>query len=174
MKFNRREFIKSTSTFALATIAYSSPLFADEQQEAKKKLRIAVFFEEGFPIEDGMSISHEFLNDALKNSQVDFLNLDDLKSRLSIQNYDVFVLPYGSAFPKQGWGAIIKYLKAGGNWLNIGGVPFAVPVVREGDGWRKEIRQTAYHKKTGITQAFPVVAGGLSRYIGTGGVHLTD
>ncbi|MBI5216094.1 MAG: cellulase family glycosylhydrolase [Ignavibacteriae bacterium] len=170
MKYNRREFIKSTSTLALATVAYSFPLFTDEKQESKKKLRVAVFFDEGFPVEDGMSITKEFLRDALKDSHVEFLNLNELKERLNVQSFDVLVLPYGSAFPKQAWGAIIKYLKAGGNWVNLGGIPFDLPVVKEGDGWRKEVRQTAYHKKIGITQAFPVATGGLHL---AGGVHLT-
>src|SRR6185503_1657658 len=50
------------------------------------------------------------------------------------------------------------------NLLNLGGVPFAVPVVRAGSQWRTENRQTAYHKKLGITQSFPVEAGTIASY----------
>ena len=51
---------------------------------------------------------------------------------------------------------LFAFLKSGGNWVNLGGVPFSLPVIRESAAWKIETRQTAYHKRLGITQAFPV------------------
>ena len=52
----------------------------------------------------------------------------------------------------------MKYLRGGGNWLNIGGVPLSRPVVRAGTEWRAEPKQTTYHKQLGITHSFRVDA----------------
>ena len=46
------------------------------------------------------------------------------------------MLPYGSAFPADAWGAIRSYLERGGNLLNVGGRPLWIPAFREGTGFR--------------------------------------
>ncbi|MGD0617867.1 MAG: cellulase family glycosylhydrolase, partial [Bryobacteraceae bacterium] len=73
-----------------------------------------------------------------------------------LSRIDLLITPYGSAFPIAAWEQILGYLHRGGNWVNLGGVPFSVPVVRESGAWRQEIRQTEYHKTLGITSAFAV------------------
>jgi uncharacterized membrane protein len=75
-----------------------------------------------------------------------------------LSRIDLLITPYGSAFPIAAWEQILGYLQRGGNWVNLGGVPFSVPVVRESGAWRREIRQTAYHKTLGVTSAFEVPA----------------
>ena len=150
MKLNRRNFIKTlgaTSLFALA------PQFSIFAQDATNKLKIVIFFDENFPTVDSLKLTRNLLQDALKNHDLIFTNAIDLKLTNEV---DLFINAHGSAFPKSAWKTILKYLQDGGNFLNIGGVPFAVPVVKNGNGWREEIRQVNFHKRLGILQAFEI------------------
>ncbi|UCF20940.1 MAG: cellulase family glycosylhydrolase [Gemmatimonadota bacterium] len=133
-------------------------LLADPARSTTQRARVALLEEPGFPSIDGITLTGQPLASALSAFETTALTVQELE-RLNASAFDVFINPYGSAFPKQGWPNLIAYLRAGGNWLNLGGVPFAVPVVRAADGWRSEARQTAFHKTLGITQAFPVDTG---------------
>jgi hypothetical protein len=126
--------------------------------------RIAVFLDPGFPTIDLAPIPRAEMDTALRDLDVSFLTLDRLISELDIARFEVLVMPYGSAFPKAGWHAIRSFLAAGGNWVNLGGVPFSVPIVHEGGAWREEPRTTAYHKQLSIVHAFPVSARDIVRY----------
>ena len=127
---------------------------------------VAVFWEPGFPEIQGCGITRDILQQALANLTVHFLSEQELIARLNTDRFDLFINPFGSAFPKHAWPAILKYLLSGGNWLNVGGVPLSRPVVRDGSSWRAEPHQTSYHKRLGITQSFPVT--GFYGDIGTG------
>lgn len=144
---NRRKFIQTITATTLATLA-SSTVFS---QNSDAKLKIVIFWQESFPTVDGLNISKEKLQTALGNHDLVFANESQLSSQLT-ENTDVFINPFGSAFPKKAWNAILKYLQAGGNFLNLGGVPFAVPVQNN----KAETRQVNYHKRLGITQSFPI------------------
>ena len=171
MQFNRRTFLKTISGAAVAGAVSTLPAFASFKQTKEpsaRRPRVAVFYEPSFPAGE-INLSREDLGKALNDVEALFMGVEELKSNLRAGDFDLSVNPYGAQFPKEAYSAISKYLRAGGNWINIGGVPFAVPVDREPGGWRKETRQTAYHKKLGITQAFPVQADGLHF---ESGVHL--
>ena len=114
---------------------------------------VAVFWEPGFPSIQGCNVT---LQQALRKFNVTLLNEPRLITTLDTKRFDLLVTPYGSAFPKRAWPAMLKYLRGGGNWLNIGGVPLSRPVVRAGTEWRAEPKQTTYHKQLGITHSFPV------------------
>ncbi|MBX7172479.1 MAG: cellulase family glycosylhydrolase [Pyrinomonadaceae bacterium] len=144
---NRREFIQGIAVTTLATLA-SSNVFS---QDSSAKLKILVFWQNGFPIVDGLNVTREKLQTALGTHDLVFAIESELAAKLS-EDIDVFINPYGSAFPKKAWNAILKYLQNGGNFLNLGGVPFAVPV----QNGKAEIRQVNYHKRLGITQSFPI------------------
>lgn len=144
---NRRKFIQGITVTTLATLA-SSTVFS---QDSSAKLKIVIFWQNGFPIVDGLNITREKLTAALGTHDLIFAIESELASKLT-EEVDVFINPYGSAFPKKAWNAILKYLQNGGNFLNLGGVPFAVPV----QNGKAEIRQVNYHKRLGITQSFPV------------------
>lgn len=146
---NRRKFIQGVAATTLATLA-SSTIFS---QESTTKLKIVVFWQNGFPSVDGLNITREKLSAALGTHDLIFAIESELASKLS-EDIDVFINPYGSAFPKKAWNIILKYLQNGGNFLNLGGVPFAVPV-QYGSA---ETRQVNYHKRLGITQSFPIDA----------------
>lgn len=163
----RRSFIKTAGSLALATISHSLPAFSSEDKSRQRKPRIAVFFEPSFPIVDGVALDQQTLRQAFEGWDAVFLNSTELGEQLTADQCDIVVMPYGSAFPRDAWGVIVKYLRAGGNWLNLGGCPFAVPIDRESNGWREGVRQTAYHKRLGITQVFTVGTTTISSYQST-------
>jgi hypothetical protein len=146
-KLPRREFLQSLGGAAVAT---AIPI------QVQSKRSIAVFREHGFPRIQATDFPTEFA--------ATFLTEQELIARLDPRKFDLFVNPYGSSFPKRAWRAILEYLRAGGNWLNLGGVPLSRPVVRAGSGWRAEPYQASYHKRLGITHFFPVEAAQISKY----------
>ncbi len=117
---------------------------------------MAVLWEPEFRAYQGCEVSRETLQKALENFNSEFLDERDLIAKLDAAHFDLLITPYGSAFPKRIWNVLLKYLRAGGNWLNIGGVPLSHPVVRNGSSWTIEQAQTSYHKRLGITHSFAV------------------
>src|SRR6185503_7085737 len=113
---------------------------------------------------DGCNINRGVLESALGYLDITYSSERELIAQLKADRFHLLITPYGSAFPKRAWPAVLAYLRAGGNLLNLGGVPFSVPVVQAGAQWRTENRQTAYHKQLGITQSFPVEARAIASY----------
>jgi hypothetical protein len=130
---------------------------------AAPRVRAAVLLEPGFPAVDAGPVRQDVLGAALNGLDVTFLGVSGLDS-LSPDRCDVFVNPYGSAFPKDAWPALLAYLDDGGNWVNLGGVPCAVPVIRGDAGWRAEARQTGYHHRLGVTLACAVATSAVTAW----------
>ncbi|HEV8203796.1 MAG TPA: hypothetical protein VGP98_06145, partial [Pyrinomonadaceae bacterium] len=148
----RRSFLKTIGSAAVATALPHVILGAQSQKRS-----VAVLWEPGFRHVNGCDISRETLQQALgENFTVQFFGERDLIAQLDPTRFDLLVTPYGSAFPKRFWNTLLKYLRAGGNWLNIGGVPLENAVVRDGSSWSIEPAQTTYHKRLGITHSFLV------------------
>ena len=59
-----------------------------------------------------------------------FAPIAAFRERLAAGTVDVAVTPYGSFFPKELFEPLYAFLAGGGNWVNIGGVPFAAPLAR--------------------------------------------
>ena len=150
-KFPRRKFLKTIGTAAVATALPNVTLGAQSPRPSA-----AVFWEPNFRAIQGPDLTLEALQQGLKEFAVTALNERDLIAQLNTTRFDLLVTPYGSAFPKRAWPAILKYLLDGGNWLNIGGVPLSRPIVHDRNEWLVEPRQTVYHKRLGITHWFPV------------------
>lgn len=148
-KLPRRTFLQ---TLGGAAVVGALPRIANAQTKA-----IAVFQEQGFPRIQAVELS-------LRGLPVTFLSEQELIARLNTRDFDLFINPYGSAFPKRAWQTILKYLQAGGNWLNLGGVPLSRPVARTASGWRAEPYQASYHKRLGITHFFPVEIRNVVKY----------
>lgn len=129
-----------------------------------QSLSVAVFWEPGFPSTQGCDVTRETLQQSLSGFAVSFLTERDLIAQLNTSRFDLLITPYGSSFPKRAWKELLKYLRAGGNWLNVGGVPLSRPVARTRSEWRVEPHQTTYHKQLGITHSFPVKATAISTY----------
>ena len=156
----RRKFLKTIGSVAVASAFPDALLGATQQRSAS----VAVFWEPGFRAVQGCELTQETLRQALSGFAVSFLNEPELIAQLSVERFDLLITPYGSAFPKRAWNVLLKYLRGGGNWLNIGGVPFSRPVVRRGLQWELESPQATYHKLLGITHSFPVKTSAIARY----------
>lgn len=167
MMIDRRKFLGTLAAAAAAGTLTGIPSLTATRafaQAARPRIRVAILEEKDFPSIDGMEFSAVVFRRALEAYQLEFAGVEGLSRLLETGSIQVLVTPYGSAFPLEFWPVLQHYLARGGNWLNIGGAPLSVPVVREGEGWRPQVRQTAYHKELGITQIFPVTPGPGSSY----------
>src|SRR5204863_5503730 len=81
---------------------------------------VAVFWEPGFPSIQGCEITRETLQQSLSEFAPAFLTERELIEQLNTGHFDLLITPYGSVFPKRAWSVMLKYLRAGGNWLNLG------------------------------------------------------
>ena len=117
--------------------------------------RVVVFWDTTFPFVDTCPIERQNLESAMDGCQATFASADTLAQALA-SGPDVFINPYGSAFPKSLWPSIKAYLIKGGNWVNLGGMPFYRPVRRQGEEWTAECPQVCYSKELGINQFAPV------------------
>lgn len=128
---------------------------------------IVLFTEPNFPTVDSAVLPLPALKKALSAAgPVTTLGLGRF-SELDPAKVDLLVLPYGSAFPKQGWEDLYGYLKKGGNLLVLGGRPFEVPVRLEGKKWVPEPPQTAYHQSLAIEQLNRVPASRVVKHVPT-------
>ena len=147
--FPRRTFLQ---TLGSAAVVSALPNIV----KAQATRRVAVFREAGGPW------SHKF--DFSLSGPLTFLTEKELIARLNARDFDLFVNPYGAAFPRRAWNAILKYLQDGGNWLNLGDAPLALPLRSTGSGWPQLPYQPVFHKRLGITHIFPVKTDKVVKY----------
>jgi hypothetical protein len=153
---NRRTFIASTGA-ALANVAQAAAKKPSAMEKAPiETLRIVALCDAGFPSVDGIAIFPDDLRAACKPHALSIVGAAECASELLRVRPRIVITAHGSAFPADAFPALLAHLQAGGSWINLGGVPLAVPVSGAAGAWRAEQRQTAYHKRLGITQGFPV------------------
>ncbi|MFN0205360.1 MAG: hypothetical protein ACKVS6_03500 [Planctomycetota bacterium] len=131
-----------TSAAAVAQAGKSAdpeaPFDAPDRRDATRPAKIAIFRSAGFPTVDAPEIEAATLDEALKGLPVEVLvSAEDVKNRLKVKDFDVFVLPYGSAFPLGAWNQIRAFLENGGGFVVLGGAPLHQPV-----RWLQEKGQT--------------------------------
>ena len=153
---NRRQFLQTASATALLGLIPTGARAIAGPRSADGRIRVAVLNEPSFPAVDTPAVRPEILGAALDGLDVTYLTVAELGERLSPERLDVLVTPYGSAFPKEAWPSLRRYLEGAGNWVNVGGAPCAVPVERVAGEWRPQAREVTYHKQLGMTLACPV------------------
>ena len=94
---------------------------------------VVVFSEAGFPAVDSASPSRRQLGALFPTANTVAANR--LREALAAPSAHLLVLPYGSAFPEEGWPAIKSFLDRGGNLLVLGGMPFTRAAYRDAQGW---------------------------------------
>jgi hypothetical protein len=157
---SRREFVQS----AIVTTAFGVLPRRAAAPAAPPRIRVAVLMEPGFPAIDVSPLRPDAIGAAVDGFDTTYLAVGELADRLTPERFDVYVTPFGSALPKEAWPTLLRYLGGAGNWVNIGGVPCAVPVVRSVGGWKPEARQTEYHHRLGVTLACPVAAAAVTAW----------
>ncbi len=116
--------------------------------------KTVVFWQGGFPTVASQPVARETLLKALGADNIAFLGLDALKDPAAFAGVDLFVLPYGSAFPADAWPVIQSYLRAGGNLLILGGQPFRVPVTLINGKFIASPEQDAYSRDLGFRHTY--------------------
>ena len=155
----RRDFLLAFGGAAVAGAVRAPGLSAHGAEwhgQPAPRPRVAVLWEPGFPTADSSPIPEAVIQEALAEADVAWLGVEKFAGQSGPGRFDLVLTPYGSAFPRRAFSALIGHLARGGHWVNLGGAPCAVPVVRRGDGWAPEVRQVSLHRRLGITQAFPV------------------
>src|SRR5579859_319709 len=90
--------------------------------------QVVVFWQPGFPTVSSRPVDRATLSAALHPA---FVDLKALEATGALDQAELLVLPYGSAFPVGAWKAIDAYLQHGGNLLVLGGQPLQAPVTLE-------------------------------------------
>ncbi|HVZ81121.1 MAG TPA: beta-galactosidase [bacterium] len=125
---------------------------------------ILLFNETDFPTLGTAPLPPALLKKALASAgPVTLAGIAGLQS-LDPAKTELLVLPYGSAFPKDAWEGIFRYLEKGGNLLALGGRPLENPVRRDGKGWVAEPAQTAYYQSLFIEQLNSVPVSRVKKY----------
>ncbi len=117
--------------------------------------RHAVIFQQPrFPTIASEPLTKATLSAAIPDAT--FADLAQLRSPGALDGASLFVLPYGSAVPVEGWPAIQTYLRRGGNLLLIGGQPLRVPVSRNGAGtFSPGAPQDSYSRELNFLHTYP-------------------
>ena len=115
---------------------------------ATAESRTVVFYESDFPAADSVAAPRTMLEHALPGAQ--FASAKQLQQALESAN--LFVLPYGSAFPEEDWPAIYDFLQHGGNLLVLGGRPFTRAAYRDGSEWKLRDYSVRYTRPLRIDQ----------------------
>src|SRR5512147_746681 len=129
-----KELILLVVGFALCAVAAGPALGAPARARQNARARVAIFAEAGFPAIDSTAVDAAALQAALPGFDVAVFDSKALAATLQAASVDVLVLPFGSAFPQAAWPSIARFLSGGGSLVNLGGVPFAVPVLAGKDG----------------------------------------
>jgi len=73
------------------------------QEQPPPLYSVAIFWEEGFPEIQGFKITRDILQQSLTAFTIQYLSEQELITRLNTDRFDLFINPYGSAFPKRAW-----------------------------------------------------------------------
>ncbi|MFZ1731444.1 MAG: cellulase family glycosylhydrolase [Bacteroidota bacterium] len=159
---SRRDFLKQSGMIAAAagTAGTSAPflqtVMAQSAPRGGGRQRVLLFHDPAFPFIDCDPVSLDLLQSALQGNELRVADADSFPTALQQKDIDLLITAHGSAFPEDAGMPLLGCLARGVNWLQLGGVPLAVPVRRAGDVWQTAPRRTRWHRKLCITQAFPV------------------
>jgi hypothetical protein len=104
--------------------------------------KVACFLADKFPTVDAPGIDPTTLKGSLQDFDVEyFKSIESLNTNLTADNFRVVVLPYGSAFPVDGWQAIQKFHFARWKFGDFGRI--SVSPARDRGSWEMDFRNSA-------------------------------
>lgn len=118
-----------------------------------------VFWEGEFPTVDSQAVDRQVLERALEKLSPRFASRAELRAASALDNADLLILPYGSAFPADLWPVLFGYLQGGGNLLVLGGRPFTVPVSEEKGRFVPGRPQQVFARELGISDTYEAPFG---------------
>lgn len=125
-------------------------------------MKPVLFYDPAFPYE-GPAIEVSVLERLSETFTI--ADADSLAAQLSQAASTCYVHLHGPYFPKEAWTAILAHLRRGNGMIHAGGIPFRIPVRREGKRWVREREQTAYHQQLHIHEALQVSKQRIKRYV---------
>ncbi|MBI5645593.1 MAG: hypothetical protein HY962_01570 [Ignavibacteriae bacterium] len=170
---DRRTFIKATGGLAAMAGLPAADLLAENsgvEEGTGRMMTVGVFREKDFPSPDGDAPDDSVIDAALKSARVLHLDARALES-VDTAGIDILITPYGSAFPLDAMDAMLRYLRAGGNWVNLRGVPLSRPVTRAGDRWILHDTQPAGYRPLGISHFHEVPHPPMAKWMQEGPVR---
>ncbi|HTV54678.1 MAG TPA: beta-galactosidase, partial [Terriglobia bacterium] len=126
--------------------------------------KTVVFWQAGFPSVETQPLTQDVLQRALSGMAPVFAGIASLKDSATLEQTNLLVMPYGSAFPADDWGAILAYLRAGGNMLVLGGQALRVPVTATNGGFEAGPPQDTYSRAIGILHTYVVPQKNATRF----------
>ncbi|MDX9758677.1 MAG: cellulase family glycosylhydrolase [Bacteroidota bacterium] len=172
--YTRREFLRQGGMMAAVagaagtfTTGAGLPLVQDAIRQTVPRggrPRVLLFHDPTFPTVDGVGIPAAGLAQGLQAAQVRTVDAAGLAAALNDGGFDLLVTAHASAFPEDAGMAVLGCLARGCAWLQLGGVPLAVPVRRGPAGWEVAPRRTRWHRKLCITQGVAVDCRDLARW----------
>jgi len=128
--------------FITLVVLSKNYLYAEEYViSPRSQFRIAIFKEDGFPAIGTPHLLtpgwlYKFLSRYFSVVYLDSSKLSDRKY-LSLNNFDLLILPYGESFPYEAFPSIKEYLFEGGGLLHVAGKPFWVALRKIENKWQK-------------------------------------
>ncbi len=110
--------------------------------------KTVVLWQDDFPFYDALPLPEAMLDAAFPGAGR--VPADGLAEALDQPDVSLLVLPHGSAFPFQAWGAIVHHLSSGRHLLTIGGAPFSVPIYAQRQGFSSGRPTVAFQRVLGI------------------------
>ncbi len=150
MALNCSRLISNKTAFAVLVIALALLCSPHKIRAAQDETGVVLFQEPGFPAADTSPVPAGQVDRLLPGAQL--ASLDQLGLLLRAATTRLLVLPYGSAFPEQGWLAIEEFLNRGGNLLVLGGRPFTRSAYRDASGWHLRDYSVRFAIELGIDQ----------------------
>ncbi len=118
--------------------------------------KVVIFWQDAFPALESQPVARQVLTQAFSDADPIFASIADLRKAGTLNEADLFVLPYGSAVPVDVWKPISEYLNQGGNLLTLGGRPLFVPVTEEDGRFIAGRAQNTYSRQIGIAHSYEV------------------
>ena len=149
--FTRRTFLSTTASWGVAWPLIQAFDLAWQPSQLRPEPRPLVTFDEpGFPVVD--AAPPRAVPGARATASVAELTE-------ALQPDSILVWRHGSAFPADGWAAVLKFLDAGGALLHAGGEPWTRPVSGAAGSRRVEPRTLAHLQALRLNQSYRVDAG---------------
>ncbi len=123
----------------LALTKGEKPMAVSQEKKMMPSGRRIAIFRDDIPVK-GTATSPDLLASLMRDAGYSptFLSSQDLREKLSRDEFDLLILPYGESFPSDASKSLFNFLKEGGALLTMGGYAFQNPLYKQGDHWLTE------------------------------------
>ncbi|MFH1008842.1 MAG: alpha-amylase family protein [Candidatus Latescibacterota bacterium] len=121
------------------------------------KKQIMILYDASLPTSPPKQAVERLVAEGSADREVLVVGVDEAAEQLRQRTPQVFVTLGGEVFPKSLWLPFLAFVKGGGHWVNLGGMPFRRPAWKDPDGkWVCGTLQTRYHRTLGLMNGYAV------------------